>query len=608
MLQAGQRLSFEGTSQEARLDGIPGRLRAELALEGSLPHDAPITLAALRARGTIVLAAEGATLGIARGVEGEARLAFDLADGELQLDLTLEDAALAVADLALQGISLQQRTHWRYAADALTVAADAGTLAIERLEGPDLRAGPLRLHLEPGERPLLELAIEQGRPAGWQQDVAAVIETAALHLAAPALDLESRGGVVGLAAEGVGAELTGATIDLKDGQLTVPQHALTLEGITTAVGVTSAGLVPEREVPITVARLRHGGPAWFAPLALQGTLVPGAEGVAFAAEVRRIGGGATLGVRGEHRAGGSGRATVALAPVTFGPSLQPKDLSALAAGLVSDVSGQIAVDGELTWSALGLSGRLAVLVDQLALTSGPARLAQVNGVVELDRVWPPSTPPGQQLAIGLLDLGLPLTQGLTTFQLLPGPRIDVAQLEWRLAGGTVRAEPFSLGSPLEGTNVTLRAQQLDLGPLLKLTRLDGLSGEGSLDGVLPIQLSGGAAVIEGGELAAAGPGVLRYARDAAPAALQSGGEGVDLLLQALENFHYEELRITLDGRTDAAMDIGLHLGGANPDLYGGHPIEFNLDLQGEFGNILRQGVASYQIPDRVRERMLRFGR
>jgi len=272
------------------------------------------------------------------------------------------------------------------------------------------------------------------------------------------------------------------------------------------------------------------------------------------------------------------------------------------------VSGQIAIDGDLTWSSDGIAGALAVLVDQLAFTSGPAHLEQVNGVIQLDRPWPPSTPPGQQLAIGLLDLGLPLTDGLTTFQVVAGPRIDVSQLEWRLAGGTARAEPFSLGSVLEGTDVTLRAEQLDLGALLALTKLDGLSGEGRLDGVLPIRLSGGAASIEGGKLAATAPGVLRYASGAVPAALQSGGEGVDLLLQALENFHYEALRITLDGRTDAAMDIGLHLGGANPDLYDGHPVEFNLDLEGELGDILRQGVASYQIPDRVRERMLGFGR
>ena len=35
------------------------------------------------------------------------------------------------------------------------------------------------------------------------------------------------------------------------------------------------------------------------------------------------------------------------------------------------------------------------------------------------------------------------------------------------------------------------------------------------------------------------------------------------------------------------MDVGLHIKGANPDLYDGHPVEFNLNLEGELGNILR---------------------
>jgi hypothetical protein len=52
------------------------------------------------------------------------------------------------------------------------------------------------------------------------------------------------------------------------------------------------------------------------------------------------------------------------------------------------------------------------------------------------------------------------------------------------------------------------------------------------------------------------------------------------------------------------MDIALHLAGANPDLYDGYPVEFNLNLEGELGKILRQGVASYGIP----ERMQGFGR
>jgi hypothetical protein len=156
--------------------------------------------------------------------------------------------------------------------------------------------------------------------------------------------------------------------------------------------------------------------------------------------------------------------------------------------------------------------------------------------------------------------------------------------------------------------VTLTAEGLDLAQLFALTKLDGLSGEGRIRGTLPVRISGSEAVIEGGELRADGLGWLRYRPAEAPAALQAGGENVGLLLQALENFRYEALRITLDGRTDAEMDIGLHVQGANPDLYDGYPIEFNLDLEGELANILRSGLASYQIPERIREQMQGFPR
>lgn len=573
--KTGERLAFEASSGDARVVGLGplrlGRAHLSLAGEGSMQ------------------AASGT------------------------LDLALTDARWSADGLDANG-SLDQRLDWRYADDVLTVhASQPGALAIETLAGPDeLRAGPIRLRIEPTEAPLLEVTFADGAPAGWRQSITTMIETLGVQLAAQRL--QSQAGSITLAAEGDGPSLRHATVAVVGGALRLPEHALALDGIAAEVGLTADGLAPDQPVPVAIVRIVHSGkPAWFVPLSLQGRLTPGAQSLAFDATLGRIGGGVTLTARGEHQWSGPGRATVELAPVTFGPKLQPKDLAPIAAGLVSDVTGKLAANGELSWSADALGGDLRVLVEELGLTAGPARLAQVNGVIRLDQLWPPATPPGQQLAIGLLDLGLPLTSGITTFQLKAGhleagPRLEVEQLEWRFAGGTARAEPFSLGSPLEGANVTLRAEQLDLGQLLALTRLDGLTGEGRLDGVLPVRLSEGAAIIAGGTLATTRPGVLRYDAGSAPAALQAGGEGVGLLLQALENFRYERLEITLDGSTDAAMDIGLHLAGANPDLYDGHPIEFNLDLEGELGNILRQGVASYQIPDRIRERMQGFGR
>ena len=90
--------------------------------------------------------------------------------------------------------------------------------------------------------------------------------------------------------------------------------------------------------------------------------------------------------------------------------------------MMEEVSGRLALDGALGWGAGdGLRADLDLLVDGLAFASGAARFEQVNGVIALDRLAPPSTPPGQQLAIGLVeDIGLPLTDGLLTFDLKPG--------------------------------------------------------------------------------------------------------------------------------------------------------------------------------------------
>ncbi len=724
----GERLVFEATVDGARLDGIEGSLVASGTFDGGLPRGASVAIDRARAQGNIALVAMHAALGMVQGIDGEASLGLELAEGRLQVEtsdlaltlagvemgpdlesalpppwqvqvdqsaplhldarfdstmtfegglamttggpradlqldlgLTLDDQELRLApssahlamfdvawqgaalgeaqieltgegsmqaahgtlglqlsdgtvsapDLTVDGASLHQQLDWSRTADALTLhLGEPGSLAIDSLAGPDLLGGSAQLRLEPTDRPLLELTLQDGRPAAWRQSVAAVIERLEAHLAAPAaLDLESEAGLIDVALEGAGQALGHGEVRLTGGRLQLPGYGLTLGLITGQAALTADGLALDQAIPLSVERISHAGrPAWFAPLALQGEIVPKTDNLAFEGVLNRIGGGLQLDVRGEVLRSGGGQATVELAPVSFDPQLQPHNLAPVVADAVTDVSGKLALDGDLAWGDAGITSDLALLVDQLGFTSGPARLEQVNGVVRLDRLWPPTTPPGQQLAIGLLDLGLPLTDGITTFQVTDGPRLEVEQLQWHLAGGTARAEPFSLGSPLSDLNVTLRAGQLDLGQLLALTRMDGLSGEGSLNGVLPVRVSEGAAIIENGELAATGPGVLRYASAAAPAALQAGGEGVDLLLQALENFHYEALKITLEGRTDAAMDIGLHLAGANPDLYDGHPVEFNLDLEGDLADILRQGVASYQIPDRIRERMQGFGR
>jgi len=68
------------------------------------------------------------------------------------------------------------------------------------------------------------------------------------------------------------------------------------------------------------------------------------------------------------------------------------------------------------------------------------------------------------------------------FQLTGDERLAVEELRWQLAGGTVSAEPFSVGSGALELDMTLHAAGLDLDQVFALTRLDGLSGEGRIAG------------------------------------------------------------------------------------------------------------------------------
>ena len=272
-------------------------------------------------------------------------------------------------------------------------------------------------------------------------------------------------------------------------------------------------------------------------------------------------------------------------------------------GWLADVAGKIALDGTLAWGKGDqIQADLALLLDSVGFTAGPARLQQVNGVLHLDRLWPPTTPPGQQLAIGLLELGLPLTQGLIGFRLDPDRTLAVEELRWSFAGGTVRAQPFRVGSEASDIKVTLTADGLDLGQLFALTRLDGLSGEGEVHGALPVRIQGGVAVIAGGALETDRPGQLRY-RPAAAAHRLAGrrrqrelvAAGIGTAIMRRSGSH------SMAGPTPRWRSA-CTVRGANPELYGGYPIELNLNLEGELANILRSGLATYQIPDRIRSR------
>jgi len=136
-----------------------------------------------------------------------------------------------------------------------------------------------------------------------------------------------------------------------------------------------------------------------------------------------------------------------------------------------------------------------------------------------------------------------------------------------------RVELDSLAYSADGiADTVVRFSHIDLGKLLAYVDIDGLQGSGILDMTLPVGSDNTGIHVKHGTFTSNGGGRLAYTRE--------GLAGSNIGLKALENFLYKSLSGTIDYQSDGAYVMTVRLEGSNPDLYEGHPVVFNLNING----------------------------
>jgi hypothetical protein len=353
-----------------------------------------------------------------------------------------------------------------------------------------------------------------------------------------------------------------------------------------------------------------GAPARIVPLSARVYAERRGDAVTFDLAAHDAASNLQIAVKGRHAlATARGSAEVGVTPKRFAVDrLQPRDLAPVLGAALPPLDGTVTVGGTVAWSRDGLAPALRVSVADLALDLGAARLTGAHGTIALDGVAPPSTPPAQQLAatVALGTAALPLQLG---FQLRRDGAVVVSALTIGFADGELAVRdvvvpPRAAGAPPLDLALPVTVSGADLASLLGLVAVDGLSGTGRLDGTLPLRLSrraDGASQIalDHGQLAARGPGLIRYVGDALPAPAGAGAEAVALLRDALKDFHYEGLTLELNRRPDGADDATLHLSGANPAVLNGRKFVLNIRLDADFDRLLAVFLAGLDAAGRL---------
>jgi hypothetical protein len=256
----------------------------------------------------------------------------------------------------------------------------------------------------------------------------------------------------------------------------------------------------------------------------------------------------------------------------------------------------------------GIKSGADINLQNLSFTQNGTTISGLSTALQLTDLLSPRSLPQQKLTVQRIDPGVPMEnmeivykiQGTDSVQLA----IDKARLS--MIGGMLSTGPILIDPLSSFTNVVLQVADLDLEALFKLVDVEGLAGDGRLDGNIPLTLRDDSVSIQDGVLAATKPGILRFKSEKVSQLLAGSAKDVDLLLRALTDFHYTELTFKLNNSANNDLQTTLSLLGNNPNVLQGRPFRLNINLESNVGDILKALGQAYGVSSKALQRAFRL--
>lgn len=270
------------------------------------------------------------------------------------------------------------------------------------------------------------------------------------------------------------------------------------------------------------------------------------------------------------------------------------------------VQGSVSAEADLSWPAnrpFSLRSNIELhnlggIYDRIELQGLSAQFG-----AQLKDDWLAVSTP--QLSLQQANVGLALTD-LAIHQLsFSGPVQQLTKqgdVRWSGASFALLNGQVSTGAGLfalkhQGLAQPITVQGINLANLLEEYPASGLSGTGIIDGHLLLRHSPKGFRIDNGQLQARPEGGwLNFDSSKIYAAARTN-PALQIVVSALENFHYQRLSSSIRYDEDGTLLLGMKLQGQNPELENGHPIHFSVNLEENIPALL----TSLQLSDRVSE-------
>ena len=318
----------------------------------------------------------------------------------------------------------------------------------------------------------------------------------------------------------------------------------------------------------------------------------------------------------EHRlSNGSGHALLDVPGLTFGPRLQPEELTRLTEGVIAVVSGTVTGRGRIDWTQGGKvtsSGDFSTANMDLAAPFGPVTGLSTN--IHFTDLLGLTTSPGQVATVRSINPGILVENGAIRYQLLPNQLVRVERGEWPFMGGRLilRETVLNFSRP-SAKRLTFEVVGFDAKRFVDTLGFTGLEITGTFDGVLPMIFDEEGGRLVGGRLESRQPGGRFHYTGTRPNAGLMVGAAFDLL----SDLRFRHMVIRLEG--DLAGEFatrftieqitlgqdGGFVSGIVRNAFRNVPLRVNLSITGPFRALI-QMAKGFKDPSTVIAPVLPF--
>jgi hypothetical protein len=318
---------------------------------------------------------------------------------------------------------------------------------------------------------------------------------------------------------------------------------------------------------------------------------------------------------------GEGSGTMALSPIQFAP--QTLVLSQI-------IQPWPFPDMEMTHGTASASAKVT-FGKATTETNAPIKLKRLHGIVDFKEMGGFITPTiieGLTTRVEILGkdetLRIPTTPvhikniqstvGMTktsflfsteTFPETSLPTLSIFNMSTHLLGGKVSLPEIVIDPSATTYEATLQVRGLDLREVLELEQQKTVKGTGTLDGMLPLFISGKEVEIHQGSIHARPPGgilQLEVSEETASSWAKSQ-PNLDLIVKSLQNYQYSKLDVDVDYEKNGILKLATKLEGGNPDFRQGAPIHFNLNIEENIPALMKSLSLVQGLEDNIQKMM-----